>query len=156
MVRYEAGELVRNGFYFNRSSAEFIRVSTPWGNLPWDAAGEFFRVPGILVVALAPVIGGLFVMFLPFIAFAMVLSLAAKGVGRAGQWISQQALALLIPQWRPGESYLARLGTRRPKRAEKGSGAEKNPAAQQDHEPESGIEDLAREIERKRREGQEG
>ncbi|MBI3014145.1 MAG: hypothetical protein HYY65_03550 [Candidatus Tectomicrobia bacterium] len=154
MIRYEAGELVKRGFYFNQSSAEFTRVSTPWGNLPWDASGEFIRVPGILVVALAPVLGGLFVMFLPFIAFAMVLGLAAKGFGRAGQWLSHKVLAMLIPQWRPGEAYLARLGTRRQKKAEKGSGEGNDLGTPKEHEAEPRIEDLAREIERKRQGGQ--
>jgi len=154
MIRYGAGELVKKGFYFNQSSAEFTRVSTPWGNLPWDATGEFIRVPGILVVALAPVLGGLFVMFLPFIAFAMVLSLVAKGCGRAGQWLSHKVLVMLIPQWTPGEAYLARPGARRRKKAEKGSGGGSRLGTPKEREGEPRIEDLAREIERKRQGGE--
>lgn len=149
MIRYEAGELVKKGFYLNRSTAEFVQVSTPWGNLPWDASGQFIRVPGLLVALAAPVIGGLFVMFLPFIAFAMVLSLAAKQVGKGTQWAGQQVLGIMIPQWRPGESYLARPGARGRKRGKKTPEGEKK---------ENGgpkMEKLAREIERRRQKPEE-
>jgi hypothetical protein len=102
-----AGTLVKGGFYFNRDKLDLITVSGKEGLLPGAEGQRFLRVPVLAVLLLAPVLGGLFVMFMPFIGFALVFQhlsrLMLAGVKRAGR-----ALAFVVtPTWRPGEAYFA-------------------------------------------------
>jgi hypothetical protein len=100
-----AGAMVKGGFYFNRDKLDLITVSGKEGLLPGADGQRYLRVPVLAVLLLAPVLGGLFVMFMPFIGFALVFQhlgrLMVSGAKRAGR-----ALAFVIaPTWRPGEAY---------------------------------------------------
>ena len=102
-----AGTLVKGGFYFNRDKLDLITVSGKEGLLPGAEGQRFLRMPVLAVLLLAPVLGGLFVMFMPLVGFALVFQhlgrLMLAGVKRTGR-----ALAFVItPTWRPGEAYFA-------------------------------------------------
>ncbi|RMF90875.1 MAG: hypothetical protein D6736_06010 [Nitrospinota bacterium] len=77
MTRYHGGERVKAGYYWNISRWEIVTVPPPGGVLPGEHA-SYLRLPLLLVALFAPLIGGLYVIFLPFIGFAMLLSFAAK------------------------------------------------------------------------------
>jgi hypothetical protein len=102
-----AGTLVRGGFYFNRDKLDLVTVSGKEGLLPGAEGQRFLRVPVLAVVLLAPVLGGLFVMFMPFIGFALVFQhlgrLMLAGVKRTGRALA----SVVAPTWRPGEAYFA-------------------------------------------------
>ena len=102
-----AGTLVKGGFYFNRDKLDLVAVSGKQGTLPGAEGQRYFRVPVLAVIALAPVLGGLFVVFMPFIGFALVLQhlgrLTLAGAKRAGRGL----LFVVTPTWRPGEAYFA-------------------------------------------------
>ena len=104
---FTAGAMVKGGFYFNRDKLDLVAVSGKEGTLPGGEGQRFFRVPALAVVALAPVLGGLFVVFMPFIGFALVLQhlgrVALAGIKRAGRGL----LFVVTPTWRPGEAYFA-------------------------------------------------
>jgi len=102
-----AGTMVKGGFYFNRDKLDLIAVSGKEGLLPGANGQRYLRVPVLAVLLLAPVLGGLFVMFMPFIGFALVFQhlgrLMLSGVKRAGRGL----LFVVTPTWRPGEAYFA-------------------------------------------------
>lgn len=102
-----AGTLVKGGFYFNRDKMDLIAVSGKEGMLPGADGQRYLRVPVLAVLLLAPLLGGLFVMFMPFIGFALVFQhlgrLMLSGVKRAGRGL----LFVVTPSWRPGEAYFA-------------------------------------------------
>jgi hypothetical protein len=102
-----AGTMVKGGFYFNRDKLDLITVSGKEGMLPGTDGQRYLRVPVLAVLFLAPVLGGLFVVFMPFIGFALVLQhlarLSLSGVKRAGRGL----LFVVTPTWRPGEAYFA-------------------------------------------------
>jgi len=102
-----AGTMVKGGFYFNRDKLDLITVSGKEGKLPGADGQRYMRVPVLAVVLLAPVLGGLFVMFMPFIGFALVFQhlgrLMVSGVKRATRGL----LSVVTPTWRPGEAYFA-------------------------------------------------
>jgi len=84
MRELESGNKVPGGFYFDKTSWQLVTVKGDEGVLPGEKEARYFRVPALLVLAGAPVIGGSFVMFLPFIGFALfVRHLAAKAKIRA-------------------------------------------------------------------------
>jgi hypothetical protein len=99
--------MVKGGFYFNRDKLDLITVSGKEGMLPGADGQRYLRVPVLAMLLLAPMLGGLFVIFMPFIGFALVFQhlgrLTVSAVKRAGR-----ALAFVItPTWRPGEAYFA-------------------------------------------------
>ena len=102
-----AGTMVKGGFYFNRDKLDLIAVSGKEGMLPGADGQRYLRVPVLAVILLAPVLGGLFVMFMPFIGFALVFQhlgrLMVSGAKRAGRGL----LFVVTPTWRPGEAYFA-------------------------------------------------
>jgi hypothetical protein len=104
---FTAGSVVKGGFYFNRDKLDLVAVSGKEGALPGTEGNRYLRIPALAVVALAPVLGGLFVVFMPFIGFALVLQhlarLSVSGVKRA----SRGLLFIITPTWRPGEAYFA-------------------------------------------------
>ena len=114
-----AGTLVKGGFYFNRDKLDLITVSGKEGPLPGADGQRYLRVPVLAVLLLAPVLGGLFVMFMPFIGFALVFQhlgrLMVSGAKRAGRSL----LFVVTPTWRPGEAYFA--GKEDEKKQAKGS-----------------------------------
>ena len=102
-----AGTMVKGGFYFNRDKLDLIAVSGKEGMLPGADGQRYLRVPVLAVILLAPVLGGLFVMFMPFIGFVLVFQhlgrLMLSGAKRAGRGL----LFVVTPTWRPGEAYFA-------------------------------------------------
>jgi hypothetical protein len=102
-----AGSTVKGGFYFSRDKWDIVTVSGKEGVLPGAAGQRYSRLPVLAVLFLAPLLGGLFVVFLPFIGFALVLQhlvrLSLSGMKRAGRGL----LFVIAPAWRPGEAYFA-------------------------------------------------
>ena len=108
MKTLAAGTKVGPGYYFNVAEWTFASVREG-GSLP--ATGSFIKTPMPLVLAGAPVLGLLMVMFLPFIGFALTIGLVAKRAGAALQQSFDGLAALVSPAMRPGEAYLAGTGS---------------------------------------------
>lgn len=70
--RYKGGDVVKAGFYWNPAEWEAKIVPAEGGPLAGTAETRYFRVPILVVLALAPIMGLTYAMFLPFIGFAMV------------------------------------------------------------------------------------
>ncbi|HEX7596818.1 MAG TPA: hypothetical protein VF518_01315 [Polyangia bacterium] len=102
-----SGTTVKGGFYFNPRGLEILSVNGKTGLLTGKPGANYFRIPALAVLLLAPVLGGLFVMFLPVIGFVLVgqhfARLTAMSVRRMGGALAGN----VAPAWRPGESYLA-------------------------------------------------
>jgi hypothetical protein len=128
-----AGTLVKGGFYFNRDKLDLITVSGKEGLLPGANGQRFLRVPVLAVLLLAPVLGGLFVMFMPFIGFALVFQhlgrLMLAGAKRTGRALA----SVVTPTWRPGEAYFA--GKEGEKKQAKESAEAKDEAATGEDKP---------------------
>lgn len=101
------GTQVKGGFYFNLQALRIVAVSGKTGMLAGTAHERYMRVPALAVLLLAPILGGMFVVFLPVIGFVLVgqhiLRLASRGVRRTFGSVAGN----VAPDWRPGESYLA-------------------------------------------------
>ncbi|MBI4304160.1 MAG: hypothetical protein HY665_07490 [Chloroflexi bacterium] len=89
MKRYHGGNPVPKGVYVNLSDGEFVQLYGDIRLLPGGDADQFIKVPGGLAVLAAPVLGLVFIMFLPFTGLVGLLSfiayktrLASNGLGR--------------------------------------------------------------------------
>lgn len=129
MARPTGGMNVRAGFYWNLRKWEMTSVARPGGILPGEAGDTYVRVPVLALLVVAPIMGALYVMFLPFIGVAMVLAHLGRMAGAAARAGFMEVALVVSPSWAPGEAYLAgkraRRGTRRRKKdtARPGSGA---------------------------------
>lgn len=108
------GTQVKGGFYFNLRGLRVVAVSGKTGMLAGAAHERFTRIPALAVLLLAPILGGMFVVFLPVIGFVLVgqhtLRLASRGVRRMFGSVAGN----VAPAWRPGESYLAGKADEKP------------------------------------------
>ena len=83
MARYNSGEAVKAGFYWNRANWGAEVVPAGGGTLPGEPGTRYARVPWPLLLVIAPIMGGAFAMFLPFIGAAMLVKVvAARVMGR--------------------------------------------------------------------------
>jgi len=78
MARYRGSDWVKVGFYWNPSRWEIIPIPKGGGLLPGADDLRYVRLPLPLVMLLGPLMGGVYVVFLPFIGFGMVLGFAWK------------------------------------------------------------------------------
>ena len=79
MFNYTGGETVKGGFYWNRGTWHLENVEGKTGTLPGDGSTRYLWIPTLLMLVLAPMMGGLFVVFLPFVGFALLF-------GALGKW----------------------------------------------------------------------
>lgn len=122
-----AGTLVKGGFYFNRDAWDLVAVSGKEGVLPGTEGQRFIKVPVWAVLALAPVLGGLFVVFLPLVGFALVFMYLGRAMLARGQRGVRGLLLLVAPSWRPGHAYFAGKGKKTPAAPDQPSGEGKGP-----------------------------
>jgi hypothetical protein len=78
MKTKKAGDAAKVGFYFNLKTWELNLHRTDGDALPGGAEDRYMRVPALALLLLGPAMGFFFVIFLPFIGFALV----ARELGR--------------------------------------------------------------------------
>jgi hypothetical protein len=100
MKKFEGGSKVRGGFYFNQKSWDLVTVSGKSGILPGTAQDFHLKIPVLLMLVAAPVVGAALVMFLPFAGIALFIHALYRKVVPA-------AAALPAPEPKPAP---ARIG----------------------------------------------
>jgi hypothetical protein len=106
-MAYTGGTKVKNGFYWSMQAWDMAMVPAEGGQLPGDGARTYTRIPTVLFLLLAPMMGALYVVFLPFVGFAMVLGYAARWAKRGVTDTAMNVAVAVAPSWAPGEAYLA-------------------------------------------------
>lgn len=106
-MAYTGGTNVKNGFYWSMQAWDMAMVPAEGGLLPGGADRTYTRIPTLMFLLLAPAMGALYVVFLPFVGFAMVLGYAARWAKRATTDAFMSAAVAIAPTWAPGEAYLA-------------------------------------------------
>jgi len=138
---YQSSSAVPSGYYFNAARWHVEPIANDGDRLP-EGNGSWMKVPTAAALLLVPILGATFLMFLPFIGFALLfqaIGLKVIGLFRAS---ATELAATVSPGWQPGEAHFTG------KRAENAGVEEKGPTASGD-----ALDALADEIERKRRNG---
>ena len=91
MTTYKGGETVKAGFYWHQAQWAAEVVPAAGGVLPGDGATAYRRIPWPALLVIAPVMGGAFAMFLPFIGLAMLVQWAYQAV--SGRPVSRRSAA---------------------------------------------------------------
>lgn len=139
MKRHGGGSEVRAGFYWNVAKWSITPVR-PGERLPGGPEQRYVRLPALLLLLFAPVMGGAYVLFLPLIGFVLVLGFAGKKALHGLERAFAGVMSMVSPAWQPGEAYFA--GKKRGSATEKTVGSDETLTA------------LEKEVEERRKSGE--
>ena len=107
MRRYKGNQKVEPGLYLNPRRVSFKSMNGE-ARLPGSHGDLYLRVPTLALLVAGPLLGGVFVIFLPFIGFGMLAWVAGgKFAEIAGKGAAASVL-VLKPAWRPAMAFLSR------------------------------------------------
>jgi hypothetical protein len=107
MKRYYGNHDVEPGIYFCLDQLSFKSMDEQ-GRLPGSDDTVYRRVPALFLLVVAPLVGLVYVIFLPLIGFLMLGRIL---LGKALELTSEAAVALarvLEPAWQPARAFLSR------------------------------------------------
>lgn len=139
MARFSGGSSVPGGTYWNPRQSSVVQVRNDGEKLPGTPRDGWVRVNGVAALLAAPVVGGLFVVLLPFIGLGMILRGALRGGTGVARDGARDLAATVAPGWRPGEAHMTGRAMD-PKREELPAGGA----------GEKALADVAAEVARKR------
>jgi hypothetical protein len=113
MTTSPKAEAVQGGYYWSPRTLEVRLIPGGGGALP-ETGGGWVRIPGWLLVSMAPVVGGLFVVGLPVVGLSLLARDAVRrAAARAGDAAANLA-ARVAPGFTPGEAHLGGRPGERP------------------------------------------
>jgi len=111
MARFSGGSSVPGGYYWNPRHWSVTPVERDGGKLPGSSSDRYLRIHWLVALLLAPLLGGLFVVFLPFIGFAMFFQYLFRKVTGSAREGARDLAATVTPGWRPGEAHMTGRAT---------------------------------------------
>jgi hypothetical protein len=135
MKELKGGNKVPGGFYFHKGNWEITVVQGEKGILPGNEETTWVRIPTLAMLAGAPVMGGLFVVFLPFLGFAMLFNHLGKKAAAGLRRAADEVGAAVEPDWQPGMATFAGK-----KKAKKDGKAAKEEQKDEDEKKNEGAE----------------
>jgi hypothetical protein len=107
MRHYSANEKVGPGVYFSLEQLSFESIEDE-GCLPGTGFDHYYRVPNLAFLFVGPFLGLAYVLFLPFIGFTMLGSVAAVRLGRLLAEAAAAGVRGLEPAWQPAMAFLSK------------------------------------------------
>jgi hypothetical protein len=144
MKRYSGESKVRGGYYFNLAHWNIAAVEGHEGLLEGPASENYVKLPLPVMLVVAACMSFGYVLFLPFIGFAMVANLLFGKAASAGKKAMSNVFATVTPTWRPGEAHFVGKPGEEKKMGEKKEERERN-----------ALTELRKEVEDKRAEEEE-
>ncbi len=139
MKTINGGSAVKGGYYLSKSNWELFPIAHDGQKLPGSASEHYVQVPTAAALALMPVLGGLMVVFLPFIGLYMTGKAVLSPVGKMFNRSAQDLAATVTPGWAPGAAHFT-------------GKASDDKVAGESKAGEATLESLKKEIEEKRKE----
>src|SRR5512137_3117734 len=138
MTTINGGTAVQGGYYLSKSNWEIFPVEKDGQKLPGPAAEHYVKLSTAAALLLMPVLGGLMVVFLPFIGLYLTVQAALRPLVGMFRRSAQDLAATVTPGWQPGAAHFT------------GKRSEEKPADEVTSQA-AKLEELAREIEAKRK-----
>jgi hypothetical protein len=135
---YKSGAAVKSGYYLNASEWAVHPVANDGDRLP-EGHGAWRKVPTLVAIGLTPVLGLVFLMFLPFAGFALTAQAAAMPIVRMFRSHAEGLAATVSPGMVHGEAHLT------------GKPGEEKAAEEQGGAAAGRLDALEKEIEEKRK-----
>lgn len=147
MKLIEAGTRVTRGYYFGAKGWQLLPVERDGELLPGGAGEKYLRVSLAGAIAIAPLMGAAFLVFLPFIGVYLFAVAVTRPIAMLFQRSTTELAATVAPVMVPGRTHLTGQPAEEAEQAKPGeaAAAEGAPA----HDP--ALEALQQEIEAKRK-----
>ncbi len=107
MRQYRGSETVEPGLYFNLHQLSFKSIDEQ-GPLPGGSDDVYRHVPTLALLVVGPLLGLAYVVFLPFIGFAMVAWLLGVKTAHLAAGTARGVARVLRPGWEPSMAFLSR------------------------------------------------
>lgn len=142
MAKYRGGTQVSGGYYWNPRNWEVEVVPSEGGRLRAAPEAKYVKIPFPLLFVVVPLLGALFLIFLPLIGFGLFGYAAVKKVtGGVKKGAAELASTVAPGGFAAGEAHFA---------GKPGEEEVKEKAAAGEGKPQEEIEKLAEEIEKKK------
>jgi hypothetical protein len=105
MTTLNGGSAVKSGYYLSKSNWEIFPVARDGERLPGPVAEHYVPVPTAAVFLLMPVLGGLMVVFLPFIGLYLTALAALRPIAGMFRRSAEDLAATVTPGWQPGAAH---------------------------------------------------
>jgi len=105
MKTTNGGSAVQGGYYLSKANWEIVPVQHDGERLPGGVADHYVKLPLAAVFTVLPVLGGLMVVFLPFIGLALVAKQVARPLAGLFTRSAQDLAATVTPGWAPGAAH---------------------------------------------------
>ena len=138
MKTVNGGSAVQGGYYLSKSNWEIFPIARDGEKLPGPASEHYVKVPTAAAFTILPVLGGLMVVFLPFIGLYLTAKTAVGGLTGMFSRSAQDLAATVTPGWAPGAAHMTGKAT-----------DEKAAAGEKVDDPK--LAELAKEVEEKRK-----
>ena len=151
MKRYTGNQDVKRGIYLSLKRRDFVTIESESDRLPGASDERYVKIPPVAMIALGPIMGLMYVIFLPFISFAMVLGLVAHKAFLGLRLVERSLVREANLHWMPGVAYLIWR-----KRSEKGEMQQFEEVLREENKPGAPdlLSELEKEIAKKREEGE--
>ena len=106
MKTIEAGMRVKSGHYLNLRTWAIHPVAAAGEELPGRMGDKYLAIPTFAALALAPLFGALFLVFLPVVGFWLTAVAASRPAMRLVNLIVTKFAATVEPGWEPGLAHL--------------------------------------------------
>jgi len=105
MAKYTGGMQVGGGYYYSARHWAVEVVPSEGGRLPGDVASHYVKIPFPALFVVVPLLGALFLMFLPMIGFAMLGYAIVKRLAGGARKSAEELASTITPGWQPGEAH---------------------------------------------------
>ena len=104
IMAYNGGTKVNYGFYWSAKAWDMAMIPAEGGLLPGGSGDQYMRIPTFLFLLMAPIMGALYVVFLPFAGFALLFGHLGKALKTMATDAFMHIAVAVSPQWAPGEA----------------------------------------------------
>jgi hypothetical protein len=111
MTTISGGSAVPGGYYLSRSNWEIFPVARDGERLPGPVSEHYVKVNTAAALLIMPVLGGLMVVFLPFIGLYLAAKAALRPVVGMFSRSAKDLAATVTPGWAPGAAHFTGKGT---------------------------------------------
>jgi hypothetical protein len=111
MKTINGGSAVPGGYYLSKSNWEIFPIAHDGEKLPGKTSEHYVKVPTAAALAVMPVLGGLMVVFLPFIGLYLTAKTVAGGVAGVFHSSAKDLAATVTPGWAPGAAHMTGKAT---------------------------------------------
>ncbi len=105
------GSAVQGGYYLSKSHWEIVPVARDGDRLPGPASEHYVKVSTAAALLVMPVLGGLMVVFLPFIGLFLAAKAALRPLAGLFRRSAEDLAATVTPGWAPGAAHVTGKAT---------------------------------------------